>query len=301
MDMMHLLHDPPIQIILSVFFSSIGYTVKSYVTVGKQLLAVNKQLEPFGQDNVSYKFEELQHVLNNNKLTSKCWSDFKNTLVFSDTIAYQDETTEELDYDSVSDSMSDVQTTSDTMDYFNEDTLAFAHYNKHIIKLAPSLLTGFGPLFTFIMIGTAFGLLDFSSSSALTRSIGNFVSQMQVAAMCSVFAVASALIFMSVDQLLLSNLILPKVDKIGHKISDLFPRISSEKFLVDLLKNSKTQSHENSNLLKTMPVAFATSIKKDLTNMVIPYLDSLIFGINNLNKTMEKSASSNEDGLGGLF
>ena len=41
--------------------------------------------------------------------------------------------------------------------------------------------------------------------------------------------------------------------------------------------------------------------QKDLTNIVVPYLDSMIFGINNLNKTMEKTASSGDDDLGGLF
>ena len=39
----------------------------------------------------------------------------------------------------------------------------------------------------------------------------------------------------------------------------------------------------------------------DLTNIVVPYLDSVIFGINNLNKTMEKKSSSGDDDLNGLF
>lgn len=301
MDLMHLLKDPPIQIILTVFFSSFGYTVKSYAKVYKLLNMLNKGLEPFQKDNISYKYEEFKHIMITNPISAKPWEDFKNTLVFSDTIAYQDDSTEELDYDAVSDSMSDIQTTSDALDYFNEDTLAYAHYNKHIIALAPTLLTGFGPLFTFIMIGTAFGMLDFSSTTALTKSIAGFVGTMQVAAMCSVFAVASALIFMSVDKFTFSRFILPLVASVQNKVTDLFTTISAEKFLVDLLRTTKTQSHENTALLRTMPTTFASTIKKDLTNIVIPYLDSVIFGINNLNKTMEKTAKSGDDDLGGLF
>lgn len=301
MDLMHLLKDPPIQIILTVFFSSFGYTVKSYAKVYKLLNMLNKGLEPFQKDNISYKYEEFKHIMITNPISAKPWEDFKNTLVFSDTIAYQDNSTEELDYDAVSDSMSDIQTTSDALDYFNEDTLAYAHYNKHIIALAPTLLTGFGPLFTFIMIGTAFGMLDFSSTTALTKSIAGFVGTMQVAAMCSVFAVASALIFMSVDKFTFSRFILPLVASVQNKVTDLFTTISAEKFLVDLLRTTKTQSHENTALLRTMPTTFASTIKKDLTNIVIPYLDSVIFGINNLNKTMEKTAKSGDDDLGGLF
>ncbi len=301
MDIMHLLKDPPIQIILTVFTSSLVYTIKSYSMLGKELKKLNTDIQQFEKSNISYKFEEFKHAMSSSRLAAKPWEDFKSTLVFSENIAYQDSETEELDYDSVSDSMSDIQTTADALDYFNEDTLAYAHYNKHIIALAPTLLTGFGPLFTFIMIGTAFGMLDFSSTQALTKSIAGFVGTMQVAAMCSVFAVASALIFMSVDKFWFSKSILPAVAKVQGKITELFSIISSEKFLIDLLKTTKTQSHENSTVLKNLPATFAGSVKKDLTNIVVPYLDSMIFGINNLNKTMEKSAASGDDDLGGLF
>ena len=301
MDIMHLLKDPPIQIILTVFTSSLVYTIKSYSMLGKELKKLNTDIQQFEKSNISYKFEEFKHAMSSSRLAAKPWEDFKSTLVFSENIAYQDSETEELDYDSVSDSMSDIQTTADALDYFNEDTLAYAHYNKHIIALAPTLLTGFGPLFTFIMIGTAFGMLDFSSTQALTKSIAGFVGTMQVAAMCSVFAVASGLIFMSVDKFWFSKSILPAVAKVQGKITELFSIISSEKFLIDLLKTTKTQSHENSTVLKNLPATFAGSVKKDLTNIVVPYLDSMIFGINNLNKTMEKSAASGDDDLGGLF
>ncbi len=301
MNLFEILKDLPIQIILVTFLSIFIYTLKSYVKVYKYLNLLVNGLESFKKDNISYKFEEFKHLMTTNPISAKPWEDFRSTLVFSDTIAYQDNETEELDYDTVSDSMSDIQTTADAMDYFNEDTLAYAHYNKHIIAIAPTILTGFGPLFTFIMIGTAFGLLDFSSSVALTKSIAGFVSTMQVAAMCSVFAVSSALIMMTVDKFSFSKFILPMVAKVHNKITDLFTSISAEKFLVDLLRTTKIQSHENYSLLKNMPATFASSIKKDLTNIVIPYLDSVIFGINNLNKTMEKKSNNEDDNLSGLF
>lgn len=301
MDVVRLITDPPIIIILSTFITSMTYMTRSYFRVSKTLKSVSDNIAPFENSNISYKFEEFKHIMTENPCTARPWDDFKNTLVFSDTIAYQDEKTEELDYDSVSDSMNDIQTTSDVIAFFNEDTLAYAHYNKHIIAVAPTLLTGFGPLFTFIKIGTAFGLLDFSSTQALTKSVALFVGDMQIAAMCSVCAVASALIFMSTEKFAFSKCVLPAVSTIQNKMSDLFKIISSEKFLVDLLKTSKTQSHENSVLLKNLPSTFAGSIKKDLSNVVVPYLDSLIFGINNLNKTVEKKSSGGDDDLGGIF
>ena len=84
MNILHLLKDPPIQIILTVFFCSFGYTVKSYIKVYKQLNLLNKGLEPFEKDNISYKFEEFKHVMTTNPLATKPWEDFKSTLVFSD-------------------------------------------------------------------------------------------------------------------------------------------------------------------------------------------------------------------------
>ena len=66
------------------------------------------------------------------------------------------------------------------------------------------------------------------------------------------------------------------------------------------MKTSKIQNHDNGTILKSIPKAFSTSIQKDLANVIMPYLDSLIFGVNNLNDTMSKK-SDNGDELGGLF
>ena len=75
---------------------------------------------------------------------------------------------------------------------------------------------------------------------------------------------------------------------------------TTEAFLVDLLKTSKIQNHDNGTILKSIPKAFSNSIQKDLANVIMPYLDSLIFGVNNLNDTMAKKSDSGDE-LGGLF
>ena len=57
MNLMHLLKDPPIQIILTTFFTSFGYTVKSYIKVYRQLKVLDKGLEPdVIFDYVEYSF-----------------------------------------------------------------------------------------------------------------------------------------------------------------------------------------------------------------------------------------------------
>ena len=52
--------------------------------------------------------------------------------------------------------------------------------------------------------------------------------------------------------------------------------------------------------LKSIPKSFANTVQKDLANVIMPYLDSLIFGVNTLNDTMSKKGGDGDE-LGGLF
>ena len=95
-------------------------------------------------------------------------------------------------------------------------------------------------------------------------------------------------------------ILMPACGRVQQKLASLFNITSTETFLIDLLKTSKIQNHENGTILKSIPKSFANSIQKDLANVIMPYLDSLIFGVNTLNDTMSKK-SDNGDELGGLF
>ena len=95
-------------------------------------------------------------------------------------------------------------------------------------------------------------------------------------------------------------MVLPSFEKVQEKLCSLFGVTTTETFLVDLLKTSKIQNHENGAILKTIPKAFSTTIQKDLANVIMPYLDSLIYGVNNLNDTMAKKSEGGDE-LGGLF
>ena len=51
-----------------------------------------------------------------------------------------------------------------------------------MIQTIPTVLTGFGPLFTFLNIAIAFGRIDFSTQEKTIASVSNFMTSMQTAA-----------------------------------------------------------------------------------------------------------------------
>ena len=291
--------DPPVLIIVTTFWTGFGYMLKRYLTIAKSLKQLYADLETFEKSNMSYRFEEFKQIMSSNMCSAKPFEQFKDALLFSDTIAFQD-SEDSIEFENVSDRVSGIQSTVDIPYFFNEDTMVTPHYNKNFLNALPELLTGFGPFFTFLKIAEAFGKLDFSSPENLTRTVAHFVGDMQIAAICSVLAVGSCLTFTMISKLMSSIILNTACQKVQGKLSSLFGITTTEAFLVDLLKTSKIQNHDNGTILKSIPKAFSNTIQKDLANVIMPYLDSLIFGVNNLNDTMSKKSDSGDE-LGGLF
>ena len=293
------LKDPPVLIIISTFIGGLSYTMSRYLYVTKNLKKLLVDLESFTKSNLVYKFEEFKQIMTSNVCTKKAFEDFQDSLVFSDTLAFQD-SEDKIEYQDVSESMTGIQTTTDIPYYFNEDSMVFPFFNKNFISTLPELLTGFGPLFTFLKIATAFGLLDFTSAETITKTVAEFVGDMQIAAICSVLAVGSCLTFTLTNNIVTALVLMSTCHKVEHKLASLFNVITTESFMIDLLKTSKIQSHENGKILHSIPKSFATTIQKDLASVIMPYLDSLIFGVNTLNDTMSKKSEGGDE-LGGLF
>lgn len=149
-------------------------------------------------------------------------------------------------------------------------------------------MTGFGPLFTFLNIAIAFGKIDFSSQEKTIASVAGLMSSMQTAALVSVIAVGSSLIFLLFEkisyQFLCNRPLLICEDLMGK----LFNNISSEKFLLELLKETKIQNNSISNLITSMPQQFKAALNSGIASNLVPYLENLIFGLNEVNKSMKE-------------
>ncbi len=83
------------------------------------------------------------------------------------------------------------------------------------------------------------------------------------------------------------------------EMNKLFDNITSEKFLVELLKESKLQNSSLSQAFHTLPLQMKTAFDKSLKETLVPYLDNLIFSVNKLQESLKKDKS--KDILDDLF
>ena len=162
----------------------------------------------------------------------------------------------EIVYKEISSTVQNIQTTEEPGYFFNEETLVLKKYNAKLIGAFPTLLTGFGPLFTFLNIAIAFGNVDFSSQISTIASISGLMSSMQVAALVSVVAVGSSLIYILLENALYAMILRDKINAVEVKIGELFDNISAEKFLLVLLRETKVQNNSHSNLVASIPESF---------------------------------------------
>ena len=66
--------------------------------------------------------------------------------------------------------------------------------------------------------------------------------------------------------------------------------MTSEKFLIDLVKESKIQNSTNEKLLKALPENFAKSVAASLTETTTPYLENILYSLNKLNESFNKGS-----------
>lgn len=224
-----------------------------------------------------------------NPYVSSSWLEFKNTLVFSESVALKGRNND-LTYKEVSSTVQNIQTTVDPLYFFNEETLITSKFNNKFLQTVPTVLTGFGPLFTFLNIAIAFGKIDFSSQEKTIASVAGLMSSMQVAALVSVIAVGSSLVFLIFERLVFQALCKKPLSMCEDLMGKLFDNISSEKFLLELLKETKIQNNSISNLITAMPQQFKVALNSGIASNLVPYLENLIFGINQMNKSMKEVA-----------
>ena len=294
MNLTHIFTDPPILIVILTFLYATIYTIKSYKNVSKNLVIFNEFISKYKKNDLNFRFNEIDEWMCNNPYVSAMWLEFKNTLVFSESVALKNENNQ-LTYKEVSSTIQNIQTTVDPLYFFNEETLAQKKYNAKLIGTFPTILTGFGPLFTFLNIAIAFGKIDFSSQERTVASVANLMSSMQVAALVSVIAVGASLTFMILENILFSRMCPGKIAPPEAMLAKLFDNISSEKFLLELLKETKIQNNSISNLLSILPSNFKMALNSGIASNLVPYLENLIFGINQMNKQLKESTKKTDD------
>ena len=256
----------------------------------------------FNKNDLNFRFKEIDEWMNVNPYVSATWREFKNTLIFSESVALKGED-DDLTYQEVSSTVQNIQTTVDPLYFFNEDTLVTTKFNFKLLQTMPTILTGFGPLFTFLNIAIAFGKIDFSTQERTIASVAGLMSSMQTAALVSVIAVGSSLIFLIIERIMYGQMCARPLERVQETVAYLFDNISSEKFLFELLRETKIQNNSVSNLIVAMPNHFKTALNAGIASNLVPYLENLIFGINQMNKQLKENAklSGGSDSVDELF
>ena len=301
MNLLHIFTDIPILIVLFTFLFSIIYCAKNYVYVNKNLKIFLAFISNFRKTDLNFRFKEIDEWMSANPYVSGVWLEFKNTLVFSESIALKGKNND-LTYKEVSSTVQNIQTTVDPLYFFNEETLVTSKFNNKFLQTVPTVLTGFGPFFTFLNIAIAFCKIDFSSQEKTIASVAGLMSSMQTAALVSVIAVGSSLIFLLFERIIFQQLCKNPLSKCEDLMGKLFDNISSEKFLLELLKETKIQNNSVSNLITAMPQQFKAALNSGIASNLVPYLENLIFGLNEVNKSMKEVAKKGKgDDVDDLF
>ena len=291
MNLLNIVTDITIMIVIFTFIFSLIYCAKNYLYVNKNLKILLAFISNFKKTDLNFRFKEIDEWMSLNPYVSVSWLEFKNTLVFSESIALKGKNND-LTYKEVSSTVQNIQTTVDPLYFFNEETLITSKFNNKFLQTVPTILTGFGPLFTFLNIAIAFGKIDFSSQEKTIASVAGLMSSMQTAALVSVIAVGSSLLFLFFERITGQILCKKPLAKCEDIFGKLFDNISSEKFLLELLKETKIQNNSISNLIATLPDHFKVALNSGIASNLVPYLENLIFGINQMNKNLKEAVKS---------
>ena len=272
----------PAILIITVFFLFFLMTVLwNYSKIEKKLKSVYEFLQSLNKKELSYRFQQLDEFMSTNSYTTTSWEDFKKALVFPERLFVAQKTNTSGSY------APEIYLTIDSSYFFNEDTLINSNINHKFIQVMPTLLTGLGPFFTFLKMAIAFTGLDFTSSD-VESALTNLMANIQLAALCSVFAVGYSLLFIFFEKILYNRKCKKYYLLIQKEFIRLFDVCTSEQFLLDLVKESKVQNVSNERILKSLPDDFAKAVSKSINEITTPYLENILYSLNKLNESMDK-------------
>ncbi len=289
--MLHVFTDPGIFLVVIFFIYCVIYLFTNFKKINKNLNDILKVLQSFKADELIYRFKEFDNCLMENNYINSYWLKYKENLIFN--------RSKTSDVSSISLNMKNInndeniQTTDDPIFYFNEETLVHSKYNYKFLNATPTILTGLGPLFTFLSIAIGFSNIDFSTNEQTLVSVTSLLAALKVAAVVSVLAVSGALLFTLIERIFYNKLCIRPLNLVIKEFNRLFERITSEKFLVMLLRDSKAQNVELIKAITKLNDSIGSNFTSQMTQ-IEPYLENIIYGINKLRTVMDKKDAESE-------
>ena len=109
--------DIPTLVVLGLFIFSITYCVIKYIDANKNLNMILKLISGLKKADLNFRFKEIDGQMLANPYVAPVWTEFKNTLVFSESVALKNSESD-LKYQNISSTVQNVQTTVDPL-YFS--------------------------------------------------------------------------------------------------------------------------------------------------------------------------------------
>jgi len=279
----------PINLIaIAIFLTFLTMFVVKLVQINKEFKNLIKFMKEFKKSDLLYRFEELNEAMLSNIFISNSWRSFTESLVFTDKVIYKSNE-DQLCFESVTGNDSYIYSTADPIFFFSEETLIYNILNHKLISSIPGILTGLGPLGTFFYIAIGFSGVSFSSEQATINSVTNLLSCLQTAAMISILAIGSALLFIVIERLLYNSMCKKPLYLFQIEINRLFDKITPEKFFIELVKESKIQNNVMNKIIQSLPENLKASMDASLKANMTPYLENIIFLLNQKQKTAKNS------------
>ena len=132
MNILFILSDIPILIVILTFLFSIVYCIKNYRLVNKNLKILLAFISNYKKTDLNFRFKEIDEWMSANHYVANVWAEFKNTLVFSESVALKGRNNN-LTYKEVSSTVQNIQTTVDPLYFFNEETLVTSRFNNKFL------------------------------------------------------------------------------------------------------------------------------------------------------------------------
>ena len=288
MDIVSVLLEPVILIISAFFLFFIMSVIYSYSKTEKNLKAVFNFLKQLSKKELSYRYQELDDFMMSNQYTMTNWEDLKKALIFPEKFYSATQYAK-----SGTNYAPEIYLAVDSSFFFNEETLIHSNINYKFIQIMPTLLTGLGPFFTFLKMAIAFSGLDLTSAN-VGESLNGLIENIQLAALCSVFAVGYSLLFMFFEKILYNRKCKRYYLLIQKEFIRLFDVCTSEQFLLDLVKESKIQGQNSEKILKSLPEGIAQAISKSMNEITVPYLENILYSLNKVNESLDNGGKSGD-------
>ena len=264
--------------VMVVLFALIGSCIGAYRAFKKscnKVIAIKGALKGLSAEALHEKRRDIYNSIKQaDEECGQIWREFDESLVASDEAPY-------------------LRNTLDAEHFFSTYTLSRGLTENRLIAAVPGFLTAIGVIGTFL--GLTLGLSGLNiggqaETAKLTAGIQTMISGASVAFITSVWGVATSLIFNIFEKLLERN-IRGKIHELQNQIDYIYPRITAEQSLVQIVRYNKSTDEaiqvlaekigdKMQEAMDEVSTSINSSLKDALESIMAPAIESLVNNAN---------------------